>query len=294
MERVLRCSALILLAIAGAAQAGTGTADLLVVQSPGFPGRLAMGAAGYALGAGPDAVFGNPALLSGGFAAGGGRWNLQTTSAAAAGAFRLGQGIRGGIGFRYLGRGDIVSRDQYGNETGVYSYGSGMAAAGVSGRFGELLGWGGSMAVAWEKIGENTGTGFSASLGLQARTDMGLLAGLAVRGLGSAPSWNGVHKDMPITVDGGVSVDLARSMSVFGGGQIGVSTSSAGSVGLRGGVSGLGLCGGYTLGEEDETSGLFGSVSYEYHAAETYVVELATAQRDVLEWPVLAGLTVIF
>ncbi|MFO7948871.1 MAG: hypothetical protein R6U36_00730 [Candidatus Fermentibacteraceae bacterium] len=296
MERVLRCSALIcLLALSGTAAAGEpGTADLLVLQSPAFPGRLAMGAAGFALAGGPDAVFGNPAMLSSGFAAGGGRWNLGTTSAAAAGGFGLGGGLRGAAGFRYLGRGDMTGRDEYGAQTGVYTYGTGLVAGGFSGDLVPGLSWGASMAVAWEKIDAATGTGFSANLGMRARTDAGLRAGLALRGLGQAPSWNGIRKDMPITLDAGAMVPVSGAVSAFAGGQLGFSTSSAASAGLRGGVSGLGLSCGYTLGEEEETSGVFGGLSYRYRAAETYTVEIATSQRDVLDWPVMAGLTVAF
>lgn len=296
MERVLRCSALIcLLALAGTAAAGEpGTADLLVLQSPAFPGRLSMGAAGFALAGGPDAVFGNPAMLTAGFAAGGGRWNLGTTSAAAAGAFGLGGGLRGAAGFRYLGRGDMTGRDEYGAQTGVYSYGTGLMAGGFSGDFAPGLSWGASMAVAWEKIDAETGTGFSANLGMRARTDAGLRAGLALRGLGQAPSWDGIRKDMPITLDAGAEMPVSDRLDLFAGGQLGFSTSSAGSAGLRGSVSGLGLSCGYTLGEEEETSGVFGGLSYRYRAAETYTVEIATSQRDVLDWPVLAGLTVVF
>jgi hypothetical protein len=99
---------------------------------------------------------------------------------------------------------------------------------------------------------------------------------------------------MPTTVDAGAQVPLSDMVSAFAGGQLGLSTSSAGSAGLAGGLSGLGLSCGYTLGEEDETSGVFGGLSYSYRAAETYVVEVATSQREVLDWPVMAGLTVVF
>ncbi len=296
MERVLRCSALIcLLALAGTAAAGEpGTADLLVLQSPAFPGRLAMGAAGFALAGGPDALFGNPAMLSSGFAAAGGRWNLGTTSAAAAGAFGLGEGLRGAVGLRYLGRGNMTGRDEYGEQTGVYSYGTGLVAGGFCGEFVSGLSWGASMAAAWEKIDAETGSGFALAAGAAWSSPFGLRAGLALRGLGQAPSWNGIHKDMPTTVDAGAEMPVYGPLLAFAGGQLGFSTASAGSFGLRGGVSGLGLSCGYTLGEEEETSGVFGGLSYRYSAAETYTVEIATSQRDVLDWPVMAGLTVVF
>lgn len=297
MDRVLHRSALTaLLLLAAAVRAGEpGTADLLVVQSPGFPGRLSMGAAGFGLAAGPDAVFGNPAMLTPGFAAGGGRWNLGTTSAAAAGAFGLGGGLRGGAGFRYLGRGNITGRDQYGNETDVYTYGTGMAGGAVCGELGMGLSWGASLAVAWESIGSMSGSGFSGAVGLRGRTAAGLEAGLAVRGLGQTPSWNGIHKDMPTTLDGGVGLRVSKNLDLFGGGRLGLSTSSAGSVGLRGGVSGLALSTGFTLAEAEEQGGFFGGLAYEYSAgAESYLVEISTSQRDQLDWPVLAGLTVGF
>ena len=150
------------------------------------------------------------------------------------------------------------------------------------------------MALAWENIDAETGTGFSANLGMRARTDAGLRAGLALRGLGQAPSWDGIRKDMPITLDAGAEMPVSGAVSAFAGGQLGLSTSSAGSVGLRGGYAGLALSCGWTLGEEEETSGVFGGLSYRYSAAETYTVEIATSQRDVLEWPVMAGLTVVF
>lgn len=295
MHRVLRRLALIpLLCLASASAAGVGTADLLIIPTPASAAEMSMGAAGRALVRGPAAALGNAAGLGSGFSAAGGRWNLQTTSVSVSGAFGVGTGTHLGLGLRYLGRGGLVERDRYGTETGEYSYGSGTAGGGLSWGLAEGLSVGGSLAAAWEKIDNESGTGLAAGIGLQVEPMDDLATGVLLDGLGQAPSWSGVHKDMPTTLWLGSSYSVSEMLTGFGGARIGFSTACSYGGGVKALFQGLTASVGYDLSEEAEMQGAFGGVGYVYRTSETYLVEVAFSQRSELSWPVMAGLSVWF
>ena len=298
MRRVLRGPALallLLLTLPCLSRAGSGTADLLIIPSPGYPGHMRFGCAGPALAGGPAALDGNPAAMTPGFAAAGGRWNLGTTEVSASGAFRLSGSLLAGIGARYLGRGGLVERDAEGLETGEYSFSSGMAGGGVSRTlFG---GWSAGIAlgVVWEDVGDQGGSGFTASAGILGTPSDRLTVGALLRGVGSSPSWNGIHKDMPTEIDAGARYTFNRLVSAFGGGKLGFNTPGSFCLGVEFMESGFSVSAGYELSPDvDEATGIFGGIGYTYRSGEVYSVELAFSQRDRLEWPVLAGLSVLF
>ncbi len=296
MRGVLRCFTLALLLILPCISlAGSGTADLLIIPSPAYPGHLRFGCAGPVLVAGPAALDGNPAAITPGFAAAGGRWNLGTTEVSASGAFRLSGSLLAGVGARYLGRSGLVERDAEGNETGEYSFSSGMATAGVSRTL--IEGWSGgvSLGVVWEDVGDQGVSGFTASLGILGAPSDGLTVGALLRGVGSSPSWNGIHKDMPTEIAVGARYTFHRLVSAFGGGRLGFNTPDSFCLGIEFEQGGFALSGGYELSPDvDEATGIFGGIGYTYRSEEVYTVELAFSQRDRLEWPVLAGLSVLF
>jgi hypothetical protein len=296
MRGVLRGTALaLLLILPGASGAGSGTADLLIIPSPGYPGHLRFGCAGPALTGGPAALDGNPAAISPGFAAAGGRWNLGTTEVSASGAFRLSGSLHAGIGARYLGRSGLVERNEEGVETGEYSFSSGMVSAGVSRTLVGSWSGGVSLGVVWEDVGDRGGSGFSASAGILGRPADGLTIGATLRGVGSSPSWNGIHKDMPTEIAAGVRYSFYRFVSVFGGGRLGFNTPDSFCLGLEFEHSGFSMSGGYEhTPDVDESTGIFGGIGYTYRSAEVYSIELAFSQRDLLEWPILAGLSILF
>lgn len=273
--------------------ADTGTADLLVLSSPGFPGVMMLGPAGRAVASGPEAVTGNPALMIPGFTAAGGRWNLQTTGVSAAGGFRAGGSLLIGSGISYLGRGGIIRRDDAGQVTGEYSYDTGAAFAGASYSLTQWLRAGLAAGVAWENIDQQSGTGVTASAGVAAEIGSAGTAGLAVTGLGSAPSWNGVSKAMPVEISAGLQWELGEYFNCFGGGSFGFSTSSSLGAGLCFCQSQMQLTAGYGYTpDEDELTGFFAGLQYTYVSGGTYIIEAAVAQRDQLEWPVMAGISI--
>jgi hypothetical protein len=280
--------------MASISTAGVGTADLLLIPTPASAAEMSMGAAGRALVYGPAAALGNLAGLGNGFSAAGGRWNLQTTSVSVSGAFGVGPGTHLGLGLRYLGRGGLVERDRHGTETGEYSYGSGTAGAGLAWALAEGLSVGGSLAAAWEKVDDQGGTGITTGLGIRATPLDNLVAGALLDGLGQAPSWGGVHKDMPTTLWLGSSYSASEMLGGFGGARIGLSTACSYGGGLKAIFRGLSVSVGYDLSEEEEMEGVFGGVGYVYRTSETYLVEVAFSQRSELSWPVMAGLSVWF
>lgn len=292
MHRVLHGIALICLLWTTAA-GDTGTADMLVLSSPGFPALMMMGPAGRPLAAGPESGFGNPALILPGFTAAGGRWNLQTTAVSIAGGFSASTDLKLGVGLTYLGRGGILRRDETGAVTGEYSYSTGSFFAGASHRINPWLTAGASAGIGWENIDSGSGTGIIASAGLAAELGEAGAAGVSVTGLGTAPTWNGVSKAMPVEISAGARWRLNSLLACFAGSGLGLSTASSHGGGLMITIPRLLISAGYRLvpGEE-ELTGFFGGVQYTYESGGTYILEAAVSQRDQLEWPVLAGISV--
>ena len=253
-----------------------------------------MGPAGRSLAEGPEAVAGNPACIGPGFAAGGGRWNLQTSGVSAAAGFSLSSELSAAAGVTYLGRGGLIRRDETGAVSGEYSYGTGSALAGFSYSVAPWLRAGVSMGVAWENIDAGSGTGMVLAGGLSAKSGS-WSAGAGITGIGSAPSWNGIKKDMPTEVHAGGEYLFSDNVSLFAGSSMGFSTASSFGGGLKLSVSDLALAAGYTISPgEEEISGVFGGLSYIYQSGGTYIVQIALAQRHELEWPVMAGIAISF
>jgi len=266
---------------------------MLVISAPGFPSVMMMGPAGKALAEGPESVTGNPALIESGFTASGGRWNLRTTGVSVAGGFSAGPGMNLSGGVTYLGRGGIVGRDASGAVTGEYSYGAGTAVLGMSYQLAPWLKAGISAGISWENIAEQGGTGMNCSAGLAAGLPSGLKAGLAVSGIGQAPQWNGIRKNMPVEISAGVSYPFGSMFTGFAGGKAGFSTSHALGGGLQVNYSDLAFVGGYQyVPDEDEISGFFAGLQYSYTSGGTYTIEVAVSQRDELSWPVFAGISI--
>ena len=266
---------------------------MLVISAPGFPSVMMMGSAGKALAAGPESVTGNPAMINPGFTASGGRWNLQTTVVSVAGGFSAGSDMNFSAGITYLGRGGMLRRDETGLVTGEYSFGAGTALLGMSYLLTPWLKGGISAGVSWEDIGEQGGTGLTCSAGLAADLPKGMKAGIVVSGIGQAPSWNGIRKNMPTEVSAGVSYPFGTILTCFAGGRAGFATSDAFGGGLKIEYSDLCISGGYQyVPGEDEISGFFVGLQYNYTSGGTYTIEAAASQRDELSWPVFAGISI--
>lgn len=193
----------------------------------------------------------------------------------------------------YLGKGGILRRDQYGEVTGEYSFSTGTASAGASFSVLPWLSAGGSFGIAWENIDDQAGTGITASAGLAADIGERGTAGLCVTGLGTSPEWNGVSKAMPVEVSAGASWRFSRLLECFAGTGIGFSTSSSFGGGLSIELEELSISGGYSfVPDEEEMTGFFAGLQYTYESSGTYIIEAAVSQRDQLDWPVLAGISV--
>lgn len=256
---------------------------------------MMLGPAGRAIGIGPEMVTANPALISTGFTAGGGRWNLSTTGVSLAGGFGLGSEVTAAAGLVYLGHGGIIRRNQQGQATGEYSYSTGSALAGVS---FPLSGWaaaGTSLGVSWESADGEGGTGFTVNAGIGFFPMEGMKAGLAVTGLGTTPSWNGIRKDMPTEIQAGASLKVTDFLTTFAGGSMGLHTADSFGGGLSVASRGLGASAGYTFApDQDELTGFFAGAEYRYTSGGTYTLNAAVQQRDQLSWPVFAGISVSF
>lgn len=291
MYRILRCIPLIAVSLVFAG--GSGTADLLVLSSPGFPSMTMLGPAGSAIGSGSGSILSNPALCETGFSAAGGRWNLETTAASVAGAFSIGSDIEAGVGLVYLGRGGLIGRDESGAVTGEYSYSTGCAMAGVS---FPLAGWieaGVSAGLSWENVASSGGTGITANAGMAFKPSGEFLAGIVLTGVGQAPSWQGIRKDMPTEISAGASYRISSILTGFAGGKIGFWTSDAFGCGMSINYREYGCSIGYQYSPgEEEISGFFAGLRYTYESSGSYTIEIATEQRTELDWPVLAGLSV--
>jgi len=254
---------------------------------------MMMGPAGKALAAGPESVTGNPAMIVSGFTASGGSWNLQTTGISVAGGFSAGSDMSIAGGVTYIGRGGILRRDETGSITGEYSFSTGSALAGVSFSLTSWLRGGISAGTTWENIAEQGGIGLNCSAGLAADFKEGMTIGIAVSGVGHAPSWNGIRKNMPTEVSAGVSYPFGTIFTGFAGGRIGFSTSDAFGGGLRVEYSDMSISAGYQYAPgEDEISGFFAGLQYNYVSEGTYTIEMAISERDELSWPVLAGISI--
>lgn len=266
---------------------------MLVISAPGFPSVMMMGPAGKALAAGPESVTGNPAMINPGFTASGGRWNLQTAGVSVAGGFSAGSDMNFSGGVTYLGRGGILSRDETGLVTGEYSFGAGTALLGMSYSITPWLKGGVSTGISWEDVGEQGGTGFTCSAGLAAEFSEGIKTGIVISGIGQAPSWNGIRKNMPTEVSAGMSYAFASMFTCFAGGRAGFSTSDAFGGGLKIEYSDFCVSAGYQhVPGEDEISGFFAGLQYNYTSGGTYTIEAAVSQRDELSWPVFAGISI--
>jgi hypothetical protein len=263
-----------------------------VLSSPSGPSSMMYGPAGYALAFGPGAVLGNPALAGSGFTASGGRWNLSTTAISAAGGLSPG-GVTIAAGMLYIGRGDLTGRDASGVVTGGYSFSTGCALGGAAFPVGRWLHAGISAGVAWEDPGNGIGTGLAAGAGIAGEPFGGLRFGACVTGLGVAPSWNGIRKDMPSTVSTGVEWSISPVLDLFAGGGLGLSTSSSIGGGACLHIGDLACSAGYNASpSEDETTGIFGGLRYVYRSGGTYTIEAAFMQRHSMDWPVMAGISV--
>ena len=291
MYRIFCCITLI--AASHAIAGETGTADLLVLSSPGFASIMMLGPAGCAISTGPGSMLSNPALCETGFSAAGGRWNLETTAASVAGAFSAGSDIKVGTGLAYLGRGGLIARDESGAVTGEYSYSTGCAMVGVS---FPLAGWidaGVGAGLSWENVAAEGGTGITANAGLAFKPTGGLLAGISITGVGQAPSWKGIRKDMPTEISAGASCRISPILTGFAGGKIGFSTSDAYGCGMSINYLEYGCSAGYQYAPgEGEISGFFAGLRYTFESCGSYMIEIATSQRDQLDWPIMAGLSV--
>jgi len=276
------------------AYAGTGAAGLLMLCSPGFPEQMMLGPAGMSLAAGPTALTSNPALLISGFSAAGGRWNLSTTSVSFSGAFSSGNLICAG-GLRYLGKTGLIRRNASGEAIGEYSFSSGFAGGGVAFPITDYLSGGISGGAVWESIAEEGGTGFAANAGLAMKLFDSIDFGLTVNGFGQAPSWEGIHNDMPVEISGGIGIPFAQVCYGFAGVRQGFSTADLYGTGLMFTVSGVSCSGGYQYSTQDGQSGIFGGLNYSTKSVgEEYSISIGFAQSDEFSWPVLAGLTVSF
>jgi len=275
------------------AAGGTGTADLLVLSSPGSPALMMYGPAGRSLASGPAAVLGNPALSGSGFTASGGRWNLSTTAVSTAGGVSAGD-VTFAAGLAYVGKGGLVRRDQFGQALGEYAFSSGFGLAGLSFPIGGRFTGGLSAGLAWEDPGTGTGTGLAASAGVAGEPLDGLRLGAGVTGLGFAPSWDGIRKSMPITVSVGAEWSASGTLGIFTGGNMGFYTAGSFGGGVHITIDDLSVSAGYSLCPgEQETTGIFGGLSYSYSSGGTYVIEAAFAQRESMDWPVMAGISVM-
>ncbi|NLP06278.1 hypothetical protein GX411_10065 [Candidatus Fermentibacteria bacterium] len=291
---MLRNSALILL-LASAAGASTGTADALLLVSQGFASQMRLGSASWAVGEGAWAVTANPSLTAPGFHGAGGRWNLEATTVSVAGGFGAGGGFLAGGALRFLGMGGLIARDETGQATGEYTWSSGALTAGGSFALSPSVRLGASLGPVWESAGSDGASGFSASAGACFRPSEGVLLGAALHNAGFAPSWDGIHKDMPTEVSAGVSVTLPAGLRAVAGGVYGFSTSARASLAGEFSRSGLSISAGYELTPDSpEMNGAFGGVEYRFVEQGTYGASLAFRQSRDLSWPMLAGLSIEF
>jgi len=284
----------LILIIAAAAPASVGTADLLVLSSPGFPSVMMLGPGGSALCEGPEASSGNPALITTGFTAAGGKWNLGTTAVSTAAGFRV-QGMDMSVSVRTLGRANIIRRDASGEATGGYSYSTGSMVAGLSFAVLPWLRAGLAAGTAWEKVDYEEGMGPVFSAGLAFTPSGFFRAGLAVDGLGNSPDWNGIHKAMPVRISMAAAVFPFTFAAFFAGASEGLNTTGSFGGGAVFSLADMEISGGYGFSPgEAEISGFFAGLRYSYGSRKTYVVELSCAERHDLSRPVMAGLSVRF
>jgi hypothetical protein len=296
MDGMLRGHALALLLLASAASGGgTGSADALILVGQGFAGQMRLGSASWAIGEGSWACSANPALTSPGFAASGGRWNLDATSASAACALSLGGSASAGLALRYLGHGGIVERDESGQVTGEYTWSSGMLGAGGSFEILPRVRGGIAAGPVWEKAGDTDASGFHASAGAAWSPSGELLAGIALRNVGSAPSWGGIHKNMPTELAAGASMRLPAGFRAVVGGAWGFWTASRAGAACEYGRDGLAVSIGWeAAGDGGSAGGAFGGVEYTFEQGASYSACISFRQHAELSWPVLAGLSIAF
>ncbi len=233
-------------------------------------------------------------MIGSGFTASGGRWNLQASCVSASGGFSAGPSTRIAAAVTYLGKGGLLRRDETGSITGEYSYSTGALMTGASHSLTPWLRGGISFGLSWENIDSGSGTGITASAGLAADVTERGTAALSITGAGSPPEWNGITKDMPTSINLGGSWRFNSILSTFAGGGIGLSTSSSFGGGLTLALEDISFTGGYRFTmDQDETTGFFAGVRYTYESAGTYIIEASVSQRDQLEWPVLAGISIL-
>jgi hypothetical protein len=276
--------------------ADSGSADLLFLSTPAFPEQMSMGPADFTLAGGCQAVFGNPSMIGEGLAFSGGRWLLETTTVSAAAGFRIMQDLRLGIGLRYFGRGGLEGTDEQGNPTGEFSFSSGIFGSGFS--FQPFGDWRAGMffGIAWEKIGNTGGTGFTFSTGISGHVGNYLELGVSITNLGKSPSWNSIHKDMPAELSAGAAFSFTDDIKAFGAYKLGFSTVNRFGGGMEFSVTGLKISGGYQFApDHQEAGGIFSGILYRIDTEEeSYSISFAMQQKDELNWPLIAGLSILF
>lgn len=299
MAGVLRRGALIaatlLLAVAaGGAGASTGTADGLLLCIDTFPGLARLGCCARAIVAGPWAASSNPALMTRGISASGGSARLSSTSLGLGAGFSLGGDLTGGATLRWLGHGGLTGRDEVGEVTGEYSWSAGSAMAGLSlGLAGGLVAGvaGGPL---WESAGDVSATGLSGSAGLCWTASPSLSAGCMVTGLGMAPDWDGIRKDMPVEATAAVLYSPPGMLLLTCGATAGPSTAARLSAAAQASLSGFSVSGGWeAVPGEERAGGPFAGASYTYSSSGTYTLD-ASVSRSETGWPVSAGITASF
>jgi hypothetical protein len=294
MERILRHFALTAV-LATAPAADPGTADALVLVIPGFAEQMRLGEAGWSLGGAAWAAAGNPSTLAGGFSASGGGWSFETSTAAVAAAFQPMPGVFAGGFFRYAGRGGLTGRDGAGVETGEYSWSSG--SAGAAGAFPLPFGIRGGLSAGtvWEDVDDQGASGITCSAGLSLSPSDGIEAGLALLNIGSAPSWDGIAKNMPAEVSAGARWRSLPFISIVAGASAGFWTSSRFSAAAEFSAGGLTASAGLTeVPDQDQAGGLFGGLCWRFGYESEYSAEIATRQVGDLAWPVSAGISIAF
>ncbi len=293
MHRVLLGHALIILCTAQAS-ASTGSADALFLSLDPFAASARLGCAAGATAAGPWACTSNPALLELGISASGGTTNLGASTVGAAAAFGLPGGVTGGMAVHWLGRGGLQGRDEQGLPDGEYGWSSGSLTAACAFDITTGLRAGLSAGPLWESAGSAGASGFAFSAGAALQVSDRLAAGAAVMNAGLAPSWNGIQKDMPVEICGGVRFEPAGFLELTCGGCHGLSTAGRYSAAAEIVMHPLSISAGWELvpGEE-EAGGPFGGFSYTHVSSGAYSLDLSI-RRDEFGWPLLAGLTARF
>jgi hypothetical protein len=115
-----------------------------------------------------------------------------------------------------------------------------------------------------------------------------------VSGLGIAPEWNGIRKDMPVEATAAVVCSPTGMLALACGATAGPSTAPRISAAAQAGLSGFTVSGGWqAVPGEERAGGPFAGASYTYSSSGTYTLD-ASVSRDETGWPVAAGITASF